>query len=100
MRKFQEFLCGFFSRTLAFIFTYGFLKIFSRTNFCFHGQFLRYFHGRKTNFTDGKPKIFENFHGRDFDFHGGEKTLHVCGIQPCKAANNLKMWGKDIIKYN
>ena len=48
--------------------------LFSRTHFCFHRQFLRYFHGKKTNFRDGKPKIFENFHGRHFDFHG-KKTL-------------------------
>ena len=73
MWKFQEFLCGFFSRTLAFIFTYGFLKKFSRTHFCFHGQFFRNFHGRKINFTDGKPKIVENFHGRHFDFHGEKR---------------------------
>ena len=73
MWKFQEFLCSFFSRTLAFIFTYGFLKKFSRTHFCFHGQFFRNFHGRKINFTDGKPKIVENFHGRHFDFHGEKR---------------------------
>ena len=64
----------FFSRTLAFIFTYGFLMKLSRTHFCFHGQFLRYFHGRKKKITDGKPKIVENFHGRDFDFQGEKKN--------------------------
>ena len=71
--KISRIFVWFFSRTLAFIFTYGFLKKFSRTHFCFHGQFFRNFHGRKINFTDGKPKIVENFHGRHFDFHGKKK---------------------------
>ena len=71
--KISKNLCGFFSRTLALIFTYGFLKKFSRTDFCFHVQFFGYFHGRKKKFTHGKPKIDENFHGRDFDFHGEKK---------------------------
>ena len=74
MWKFQEFFWGFFSRTHAFIFTYGFFKKFSRTHFCFHGQLLRKFHGRKNFFTDGNPKNLENFHGRDFDFHAGKKN--------------------------
>ena len=73
--NFQNFFVAFFSRTLAFVFTYGFLKKFSRTHFFFHGHFLRNFHGRKKIFTDGKPKIVKNFHGRDFDFHG-EKKKH------------------------
>ena len=68
--------CEAFFYALAFIFTYGFLKNFSRTHFCFHRQFLRYFHGRKTNLTDGKPIIFENFQGRDFDFQGEKEHCH------------------------
>ena len=63
-----------FFHTLTFIFTYGFLTKISRTHFCFDGQFLRYFHGRKNNFTNEKSKIAENFHGRDFDFHGEENA--------------------------
>ena len=72
-----RFLYGFFSRTLAFVFTYGFLKKFSRTHFCFHGQFLRNFHGRKKKFTDGNPKIDKNFHGRHFDFHGEKNAVRM-----------------------
>ena len=44
-------------------------------NWCFHGQFSRFFHGRKKKLPYGNPKIVENFHGRDFDFHGEKKTL-------------------------
>ena len=63
----------YFSRTLVSIFTYVIWKKFSRTQLTFHWQFSRFFHGRKKNFTYGYPKIVENFHGRDFDFHGKKK---------------------------
>ena len=68
----------YFSRTLVSIFTYVIWKKFSRTQLTFHGQFSRFFHGRKKKFTYGNPKIVENFHGRDFDFHGKKKTLLLC----------------------
>ena len=74
--KISKNVCGFFSRTLALIFTYVFLKKFSRTYFCFHGQVFRNFHGREKKITHGKPKIVYNFHGRDFDFHGGKNAAH------------------------
>ena len=35
------------------------------------------FHGRKKKITYGNPKIVENFHGRDFDFHGEKKNADI-----------------------
>ena len=67
----------YFSRTLLTIFTFVIWEKFSRTQLTFHGQFSSFFHGRKKNFTYRNPKIVENFHGRDFDFHGKKNAgLH------------------------
>ena len=33
-------------------------------------------------FTDGNPKIYKNFHGRHFDFHGEKKNAGLARSVP------------------